>query len=425
MNRCSYKNGVAAARAVATPFVFVLAFCLISTSSALNAAVRVEGLNAWLSESANRSLNAVYEHMPQGESDEFKESLLQVVANRLLSGYVVRSVTIEGSDVVVVLEPIEEEPSWGISFNRPNLSPPVDEWFDADSEGIDADISSLMKGVPMEALSWGDLDLKREIDEIFAPRLPGWRTSLMVRTTVSGDVLLEVSFAPEQPLTLAVTSRINSASIPVMLHSNLRDDLLKGFAPVIGIPVPWLDIHKDDLVALSKKILGDEYLVDEAKAVPEVTAKTGTVSELDIDLESRRYAAGVWLAVYGGAEGKYPEAGLHFGRRTVPLHGWDVEMYGEFIVALNDWDLETRLGMRWMPWRFLWFGGEWSDNDDIWWLRASVESRPRSPYMWLRYSQDGDTNGAIGYRLNDYLSLELNYDSRDSDSWNVRALVNF
>ncbi|MDR3354484.1 MAG: hypothetical protein LBO21_05555, partial [Synergistaceae bacterium] len=255
-------------------------------------------------------------------------------------------------------------------------------------------------------------------------RLPGWRTSLIVRRDADDSVTIDVSFTPEQPLTLAVTPRINSTSIPVLLHSNMRDDLLKGFAPVIGIPVPWLDIHSEDFASLGREILNGENLVEEARAVPDVTVKTGIVSELDIDLESRRYAAWVWFAVYSGAEDRYPEAGLHFGRRTLPLSGWEVELYGEFIVSLNDWDPESRFGVRWAPSRNIWFGGEWSDLDDAWWIKASVEARPRKPYAWIRYSLDGHTNGALGYKFNDFMSIELNYDSRYSESWYVRGLVN-
>jgi hypothetical protein len=131
------------------------------------------------------------------------------------------------------------------------------------------------------------------------------------------------------------------------------------------------------------------------------------------------------MAVYAGAEEKYPEAGLHFGRRVRPLSGWDAELFTELIVSLDDWNLETRLGMRWAPWRGLWVGAEWSSDGDVWWAQAMYEPRRlRRPYAWARYSEDDDTNAALGLRINDYLSIELHYDSRDEDPWNVRALVN-
>lgn len=417
---------VAALHAVATLFVFAFA---VFFASRVEAAVRVSGLNEWLTSAAERSLGAVYEHIPTEESAAVKKQLLTVVTNRLLQGYLVTDIAFgDDGSVGISVAAVAEIPDWSVSITPPNLSPPVDRWFSDDASGLGAAIEALVSGVPIDALTWGDTDLKFLIEEICSERLPGWRVSLMVRTNGPAgddDVALDVSFVPEQPLTLAVTPRINSSSIPVMLHSNLKEDLLKGFAPVIGIPVPWLDVHSDDLVVLTKSILSEEYLVEKAKGEADVEVSTGSVSQLNIDLESRRYSAWVWMAVYAGAEDKYPEAGLHFGRRVQPFSGWDAELYGEFIVTMNDWDVESRLGLSWSPFSRFWLGGEWSDDGDMWWLRAMYEPRiKRRPYVWARYSEDGDTNAALGLRITDYLSIEVHYDSRDDDPWNVRALVN-
>jgi hypothetical protein len=347
------------------------------------------------------------------------------VANRLLSGYTVESVAFEGNDAVIVRLSQNSAPlNWGVTLVPPNLSPPVDRWFASDVSGISERLAAMMEGVPVEALSWGDIALKSAVDVLCSDRLPGWRISLMVRGTADGGALLEISFVPEQPLTLAVASSINSTSIPVMLHSSLRDDLLAGFAPVIGIPVPWLERHMEDFEHLGRMILSETRLVKQAKAEPEMTVKTGSLSEVEIDLESGRYAAWVWMAVYAGAEDKFPEVGLHFGRRAQIFPRWGMELYAELIMTLSDWNLESRLGMRWSPWRNVWLGGEWSDLDNVWWARATFDSKPRSPYAWIRYSQDGDANGALGYRLTDFISIEVHYDSRSGDPWNVRALVN-
>ncbi len=387
--------------------------------------MRVDGLPDWLAAAAERSLNAVHDHIPAHESQAVKQELLSVVANRLLNGYEVHAVSFEADETVaIVLRPRASVPVWDVALLPPNLSAPVDRWFAADVAEAREEVARWMEGVPVEALTWGDLDLKGRIEDLLGERLPGWRISLMVRNGLGERVALELSFTPEQPLTLAVTSRINSSSIPLMLHSNLKDDLLKGFAPVIGIPVPWLERHREDFLEMSRGLLKEESLVEMVKAEPEIALKTGTVSELDIDLESRRYAAWVWMGVYAGADDRYPEIGLHLGRRALIVSGWELELYTELILEINDWDLESRLGARWSPWRNVWLGGEWSSYEDTWWLRASIEPRIRRPYAWIRQSVDGETNGALGYRINDFLSIEAHYDSRSDDPWNVRALVN-
>ena len=399
-------------------------FFLSAAAGSSEAAARVLGINRLLAPAAERSLSAVLEHIPKNETDEAKARLVTVVANRLLVGYAVESVSFEADgDLSVSLKASSDETSWDVAIIRPNLSAPVDGWFESDTEGIASQLRPLMTGIPIEALSWGDADIKGAVEDLCAQRLPGWRVSLMVRGTPDGAVL-EISFVPEQPLTLAVRSSISSSSMPAMLHSSLRDELMAGFSPVIGIPVAWLDLHREDFEEMGRAILGREPLVDRAKASTEMTVEVGPVTELQIDMESRRYAVWVWMAVYAGAEGKYPEVGLHFGRRAQILPRWDMELYAELITSLDDFSLESRLGMRWSPWRNVWLGGEWSDTRDTWWARASFDSRQRSPYGWVRYSEDGDANAAVGYRINDFISVEVHYDSRDDSPWNVRALIN-
>jgi hypothetical protein len=399
-------------------------FALVVFTSAASASVRVEGLDDWLSESARRSMAAVYDHIPHSEPLAVKEELMKVVAGRLLLGYSVESVVFAGDEAVLTMKVSSPVPEWRVEIVPPNLSPPADAWFAADIAGLDAEILPLIRNVPLEMLSWGDLDLKREIENFSGRRIPGWRVLLLARAKADGGVALNVSFSPEQPMTLAVTSKINSASIPAVLHSSLKDDLMKGFAPVIGIPVSWLERHKDDLAALGRSVLEDEELVRISKADPVIAAAPGVVSGVDVELESRRYSASVWMSVYAGAKERYPEAGIHLGRRIQLLPRWDMEMYWEGILGLDDWELENRFGLRWPVWRNIWVGGEWSDMENLWWSRLDFESWARRPYAWLRFSEEHDVGAALGYHINDYISIELNYDSRYEDEINMRALLN-
>ena len=400
-------------------------FTLFACGQRADASVRIDGIAEWLKESAERSLEAVYDHIPAAEPSGVKEELLRVVADRLLLGYSVEAVVFNASGYVTVkLRPAQAAPEWEISITPPVLSPPVDGWFASDIAGISGEIAALMRNVPLEVLSWGDMDLKRAIEHLSADRIPGWRIALMARHKLEGGVILDVSFIPEQPLTLAVTTRINSSSIPAILHSNLERELMKGFAPVIGIPVPWLNKHSKDLASIGRDLLLEEALVSSiARADPVVTADTGVVSNVEVELESRRYSGQLWMAVYAGAKERYPEVGVHLGRRIRLLPNWDMELYAELILQLDDWTLEKRLGLRWPLWRSVWIGGEWTDMGDIWWARLDYESWAQRPYAWLRYSEKDDVSAAIGYNINDYLSIEVHYDSRFDDKWNLRTLL--
>ena len=97
MERCSDRafhdvrgSGAPAVTTAVAPLVFVLALLLAAAPffcPAAQAAVRVAGVNGWLSDAAGRSMGAVYEHIPEESSPETKEKLLRMVAERLLTGY--------------------------------------------------------------------------------------------------------------------------------------------------------------------------------------------------------------------------------------------------------------------------------------------------------------------------------------------------
>lgn len=398
-------------------------------ASVCEAAVDVTGVRGWVKSAADRSLSAVYDSIPQHETEDVKVRLLRIVADRVLRGYTAREIEIRDDGASVELAPSSpEELVWSVNIVPPPLSPPVDAWFASDASGMEDEIGELMRGVPPEAALWGGDDLKLAVEALCGARLPGWRVSLLLRSTDESGVgarIMDVAFTAEQPLSLAVSSHISSTSVPVMLYSDLKKDLMKGLAPVIGLPVPWIEAHAEDMAVLAKSVLADEYLVEKGKLKAEVDVRTGSVSELDIELESSRYAARVWMAVYAGARDRYPEAGLHFGRRVLPVSGWELELYGELIVSLAEWEVETRLGLGWSPYKYLWIGGEWSSDEGMWWGRASyVPPSMRTPYVWARVSERGDANAALGLRITEYLSIEVHYDTRYEDQWNVRAVVN-
>ena len=253
--------------------------------------------------------------------------------------------------------------------------------------------------------------------------LPGWQGNLLVRIE-GGRSILKLGLVPEQPLILAVRPHTSSTSLPAVLHSGLKDGLLAELSPLIGLPVTWVARHESQVAEWTSALLSDEPLVGNLKAKPKVTVKPQPVTDLSVSLESRRYTIWAWAAAYAGTSDRYPEAGLHLGRKAQPFPGWDVELYGEALLFLNDWDLESRLGFRWAPWERVWVGVEQSWPDETAWWRVWFVGPVRSPYAWVRGSEEGDMNFGIGYRLNENLSIELHYDDRDENASSVRLVGN-
>lgn len=388
------------------------------------AAVEVEGVPSWMAHAAQRGLDAVLRNIPEGTSPGVREELLRVVGEKLFIGYRVGRVAFDGGEARVRLERSAPLLPWSVEALPPKLTVPAEQWFFKDAQGMEERVAALLDGVPLEAFVWCDAELKSAVERIYEEKLPGWRPSLVVRM-LEGAPSLQISFSPEQPLTLAIDPRVRSSSMPSMLYSGIREDLLRDYAPIIGLPVVWVERHREDLAEWSHAALSKHNIVRQARIDPKIEIKTAPLSLVDVDLQSRRFTVWFWLAAYIGNSERYPEAGLHFGRRAQLFPGGiDTELYGELVTAVNDWNLETRLGGRWSPWGDVWIGAEWVNPDDSWWARLSVESRPKKPYFWLRFSEEHDINGAVGWRFSEHFSVEMHYDSRDNDYWSIRAIAN-
>ncbi len=53
-----------------------------------------------------------------------------------------------------------------------------------------------------------------------------------------------------------------------------------------------------------------------------------------------------------------------------------------------------------------------------------MTGKVKQPYFWVRFSENSEKNMGVGYRLNEFLSIELHYDERDDDQWSIRAVGN-
>ena len=386
-------------------------------------AVRVDGVPGWLSGSVERSLNSVWNEISTagGQArDGNSLGLLSVVAERILAGYAVLSVSMDGADVTVRLKPREKVP-WDVEIVPPQLASPVSEWFSGNAEGLEEKIGTMLAPLPLDALSWADVALKEGIEAICHPSLPGWNPSLLVR--VQGQQrILRVSFAPRTPLVLAIVPSISSSTLPVMLRSDMRENILRALSPVVGLPIEWAAANRSRIEALAGESLLQTNTVSNVRGSVDVSFRSAQLAPLEAVVESPTYSLRAWVAAYAGAEGKYPEIGLHFGRNALPVTGWDLELYGEWILSADDFSLESRWGMTWSPWKRMHAGLELSFPGSVLWYRLSLEGGTGAPYVWWRHSEDGDDNAGVGWRVNGRISIELHYDSRDGDTLSLKAL---
>ena len=405
----------------AASFLMAAALLLCVSGPAL-AGVMIQGVPSWLRGAATRSMEAVWGEIDPQRDEAMRLAVVRLVATRLFEGYEVESASLEGQDLVLRLK-AKSRTEWEIEAGLPSLPLPLSEWIKEDWENAREAIWQRIKDLPLEALNWADSSLRMEIAGILRETLPGWQSSLVVRID-GGHSILKVGLAPEQPLILAVRPRSTSISLPSLIHSEVKEDLLTGLSPLIGLPVSWVARHEKQVAGWASVLLSDESFVESLKVELKVSVKPQPVTDLSVQLESLRYTIWAWVAGYAGTSDRFPEAGLHLGRKAQVFPGWDIELYGEALLYLNDWELESRLGFRWSQWDRVWRGVERSWPDEASWWRVWLDGPVHSPYAWFRGSEDGELNFGVGYRLNENLSIELYYDGRDENSSSVRLVGN-
>jgi hypothetical protein len=396
--------------------VFLLSFLPLSPACALTAEVSPD----WLAPYVLRGLAAVWSEIPHGPT---RLETLSIVASRLFSGYGVAIDASEG-EPKVVLEPLASA-KWSAAVAGPILRPPVSDWFAADVRGMDAEIASIVDGLPVEALAWADSALRDRVEEVVARRLPGWGFSLLVREADQKNIL-QVSLNPAQPVILAVTPSVFSSTMPVMFQSDLAAKLLPGLSPLIGMPLEWTAIHKADVERFAATLLEDRNAVSNTRSMVEASFEADQVSRLDAVVESDRFIFLIWIAAYAGVEGRYPEAGVTIGWNARRELGFDLEIYDEAKVDVSSFGLHNRIGFRFpvlsSPSFKLRLGAEWSHGDA--WVRAWADTgRIRRPYAWWRYSPEHGHNAALGYRVDEHISIELHYDARYKNKIGLRGIL--
>ena len=384
-------------------------------------------LPKWLNEPVKRSLSAVWAEIPD-DADIDKLETLRLVASRLFTGYEIKVVSINfNKDININFYKLEEILSWQVNLIAPELRGMALSWFNKDIAGLDAEILRLINNLPVEALSWADAALKDALKELINNKLAGWDFNAQVN--INNNINnLNIYFRPAQPLVLAVRPSLYSRTIPVMFKSDLEAKLIPGLSPLIGLPVAWAEQHKLDIERAAHNFLKDRNSVDNMRANANVKFKPAAVADLEAKIESDRFLFQVWVAAYAGIKDKYPEAGVFFGWNMAHLFDFkfkfNLELYAEAIVELSDWDFTGRLGARYELFNDFWAGveGEWPH--DLLFARIYWGSyKPKRFYAWWRMNLNENLGheGAVGYKLDDHISIEIYYDGIKGDKLGLRG----
>lgn len=389
---------------------FLLAVC--SQSYALSAS----GIPEWLEGAAQRSLNAVWQEIPESpEIDRY--ATLELVASRLFAGY---DVKVKREGPAVIFSAHDEIVKPDVKISLPELRGISASWFLHDTSGMSEDICALLEGLPQSALTWADEALRERIGRLVNNRLPGWEFSQQIYISREAT-LITLTFRPSSKMVLAVKPSVYSRTIPAMFRSDLEAKLIPEFSPLIGIPVKWAELHRADIEKIAGEFLEDRHSVENMRANVSINFHADTVSELDARVDSKDFMFQLWVAAYAGIEGKYPEAGIFFA--FGPETKFNPEIYAEVIFSLDDFETTRRFGGRFEPVNNFWAGIEIQWPENKYFLRFQyIPLKVRSPYALWRWSPELDAHeAALGYRIDEHVSIELYYNNTLDDKIGIRG----
>ena len=285
------------------------------------------------------------------------------------------------------------------------------------------EIFELVKDLPQSSFTWADEAFKEKLNEIVSKRLPGWEFSQQIFISQK-STLININFRPSAKMILAIKPELYSRTIPVMIRTDLEAKLIPEFSYLIGVPVAWAENHKSDIEKITHEALEDRNSVENLHADVSVKFKPDTISNIEARVDSKNLMFQIWVAAYAGIENRYPEIGTFFGYRT--NSSFNAEVYAEFIFALNDFDITSRLGGRFELIENLWFGieNQWPENEYFFRLQYSP-LKIRRPYALWRFSPELEAHEAsLGYKIDDHMSIEIYYYNKGDDKFGLRGMWN-
>jgi len=401
--------------------LWAVAFLIVGAKA--EAGVTVSGVPGWLEAPVKRSLEAVWKEVVQ-RSSPGRERVVELVAKRLFPGLDISEIRGFGEDLFVYFDTRESERlSWNVVVKKPELPGFLERPFLEDASGLETAATEMLDSLPLEVFRWAGEDFQTGIGKVIAESLPGWKPSY-VFSSDEGKSVLEMAFTPQEPVVIAFSPRLSSRTLPLALQSKLHEETLEVTSQVIGLPAAWVARHKnriEDYVAAS---LEERWAARELKGRVEVNIRPDRIAPVDVQVESSMYTLQAWLGVYAGSDERHPEAGIHAGRIIQPFSGWEIEAYGEFIIKVNDGDVDPRAGLRWKFDQDIWIGVERSFEDDEYWGRIWFDEILPKIYAWGRFREDGESEAGLGWMLGEHLSWELYYDSRDGEDLSLRITGN-
>lgn len=380
------------------------------------------------------SIDAIAEQLLLGKSaamstDEAARNaaIIQEVFDKVLVGYTVTGVTVEPGEtaaVRVTLAPWNDRVEHvSVTVAVDGMAPEVESLVRQDLAGVEQVFDRALLGLPIAAADWTNGVLKREVNAYLDAHLPEFRADFDVTADTDASVTLTVY--PRLPVVRTVDLSMRSDTMPNMMLLTHRELMKDQVNLLVGVPVAFTERHRAAFEQLFADAIDVRPDFRALRMKTHVTITTGERAAVMARSDSDRYRvrATGWVDV-GRSEGATHDneddlvGQLHAGVRFDAVD----ELYTRLEVTPQDVDWRFQLGWQ----RDLGWGTATGLRYDF------KDDRPIYDFGWriardwsARYEYrpaDSRGEGALRYRLHDFLSLEYAVDSEDS--W-LRVIGNF
>ncbi|MBP2654218.1 MAG: hypothetical protein H6Q73_1787 [Firmicutes bacterium] len=358
-----------------------------------------------------RSIATVGEHVLVGHKvaeivsyRQSYEKIIKEVFDRVLVGYTVKQVLItpgKTAHIDVVITPwgdVMRDVRLEVDFGA--LPPEAIALVKRDLGDLEEQISSILVGMPVEAVDWSGGVAKATIRETLAAQLPEFRANLEI---MPGQItVVKLALLPAGPIVQDVQVAVRSQSIPNILLLEARQPVEDAATMLRGLPVAFVERHGDFFRDRLTAAVASNSVVKRYGLGLSISLNSGVDTEIKINAESKRYRVTLEGFLDVGRKEDSTSARLHFGNYLGKQHEAFVET--TFIPESVSWKVtpgwgyriaqSTETGIKYdlnKMCSIIWVKNDLGKN---WTLR--LERLPASGYTEL----------GVRYKLHEYLSAE-------------------
>ena len=387
-----------------------------------------------VAERMNRSVAAIAGQLLEGKEitevcaqQENYENLIHEVFDKVLVGYTVSRVHLETGETTVVqveLLPWSETiQTVQVEILVEGMPPRIEKMVRADLTGVEHVFEDALTGLPVAAADWTNGVLKQHLNAYLAVHLPEFRGDFDLVPEPGAKIRLTVY--PRLPVVRTVDLSMRSDTMlnsALVTHRELMQDQVND---IVGVPVGFVERHKEELAAQFAQGLDSRHDFRLLKMHTRVEIDPAERSRVMSRSDTTRYKIRLngWLDL-GRSKGRRDDTDsnmlfrLHAGQMLSPRDEAFAQL--DFCPADMEWDY--RLGYR----RILRGGRFLGLRYDLRRDRVIYDAMQKLGSRWfLRYEYrmaDHMGEGALRYRLHDFLSLEYVLDNEQN--W-LRLIGNF